>query len=159
MSDRRRNELERRYLEVMKNLAFVGAHHRADAADPRYGIVLRIRSLLALEESGPLRVDELSGRLGCAHAKTVTAMRALERDEMVRGRVDPADPGLRIYDLTGNGQEATDRFRRLAAERGITVLDLWESLQSDGVAEAMDLIRSLGKGTWIVDGRLIPDEP
>ena len=67
----------------MKRLAFRPQRRREDGPENREAMIFRIRSLFVMELSGPLRMSALSRRLGCPRGETSSAIRVLERCQMV----------------------------------------------------------------------------
>ena len=153
MSDQHRNELKRRFLGAVKRLAFRSLARRENELDRRDEMILRIRSLFALERMGALPMSAISSYLDCAHSSTISAMRSLERGQLVHCTVDPVDPGLRVFDMTGRGQAVTDRLRYLLEEYGVQESvdresDQWESMRSDEVDKVLRLIQSFANEDW-----------
>ncbi len=145
----RRDELEHREDELER---------REDELKRRDAMILRTRSLLAIDSMGAMPLSAICGHLGCAWSSTISALRELERGQLVRWIEDPADPDLQTLGLTIGGHAVTDRLRYLLAECGIEETNLRESTRSDEVNAVLRIIQSIGIEHWKLESKIGSEE-
>lgn len=144
-----RDELEHREDELER---------REDELKRRDAMILRTRSLLAIDSMGAMPLSAICGHLGCAWSSTISALRELERGQLVRWIEDPADPDLQTLGLTIGGHAVTDRLRYLLAECGIEETNLRESTRSDEVNAVLRIIQSIGIEHWKLESKIGSEE-
>ena len=101
----------------------------------------QIKTLVLLEEEGPLRMGNIADYLGRALSATTTVMDRLVEKGLVDRVSDPRDRRVVICRLTASGQQAIDRFWQIGQERLDGLADRMDDEQLETVVKALEAIR------------------
>jgi DNA-binding MarR family transcriptional regulator len=90
--------------------------------------------LRVLAEEGPLRMTELSQRLGVDGSTTSRQVKQLVIDGLLARTDDPVDGRARLLSLTAAGDEAVGQLRRVRHELFAAVLADWPDAEPSVLA-------------------------
>lgn len=141
MEDERRQELTDRFAELAEYLNRQLHTGRLDEWEGLDMTIPQIKTLVLLEQVGPLRMGNIALSLGRALSATTTVVDRLVEKELVDRVSDPSDRRVVVCKLTDTGEKAIQRFWRIGRERIDILADLMDEEQLEAVVRAMELIR------------------
>ena len=141
MNEHRRHELKGRFRELAEYLNRQLHSGRLEEWEELDMTIPQIKTLVLLEEAGPLRMGKIADYLGRALSATTTVMDRLVEKGLVDRVSDPRDRRVVICRLTASGQQAIDRFWRIGQERLDRLADLLDDEQLETVVKAFEAMR------------------
>lgn len=141
MEEDRRHELKGRFRELAEYLNRKLHTGRLDEWETLDMPTPQIKTLVLLEEAGPLRMGNIASYLGRALSATTTVVDRLVEKGLVDRVSDPRDRRVVICRLTDTGEQAVDRFWQIGQERLDGLADLLDDEELATVVEALEAIR------------------
>ena len=141
MDEHRRHELKGRFRELAEFLNRQLHTGRLDEWEDLDMTIPQIKTLVLLEEEGPLRMGNIANYLGRALSATTTVMDRLVEKGLVDRVSDPRDRRVVICRLTESGEQEIDRFWRIGQERLDGLADRMDDAQLETVVKALEAIR------------------
>ena len=141
MNEHCRHELKGRFRELAEYLNRQLHTGRLDEWEDLDMTIPQIKTLVLLEEAGPLRMGNIADYLGRALSATTTVMDRLVEKGLVDRVSDPRDRRVVICRLTASGHQAIDRFWQIGQERLDGLADRMDDEQLETVVKALEAIR------------------
>ena len=113
--------------------------------------VPQIKTMVILEQLGPMRMGTVSRYLGGTFSATTSTVDRLVRQELVERVSDEHDRRVVVCQLTHKGREKLEQFWRLGRQRIIGLLDQMEDKHLEVIVRAMALFHKSG-----LDNRITP---
>lgn len=141
VEEHRRHELKGRFRTLAEYLNRQLHTGRLDEWEGLDMTIPQIKTLVLLDEVGPLRMGNIASYLGRALSATTTVMDRLVEKGLVDRDSDPKDRRVVICRLTESGEQAIDRFWQIGQERLDGLADRMDDEQLETVVKALEAIR------------------
>ncbi len=141
VEDQRRHELRARFRALAEYLNRQLHTGRLDEWEDLDMTIPQIKTLVLLEEVGPLRMGNIASYLGRALSATTTVLDRLVEKGLVDRVSDTRDRRVVICRLTESGEQAIDRFWQIGQERLDGLADRMDDEQLETVVKALEAIR------------------
>jgi len=141
VEEHRRHELRDRFRELAEYLNRKLHVGRLDEWEELDMTIPQIKTLVLLEEVGPLRMGNIASYLGRALSATTTVMDRLVEKGLVDRVSDPRDRRVVICRLTESGEREIDRFWQIGQERLDGLADRLDDEELATVVKAFETIR------------------
>ncbi|MCY3543731.1 MAG: MarR family transcriptional regulator [Chloroflexi bacterium] len=115
--------------------------HRLDAWENLGLTIPQLRTLMLLEEQGPMRMGAISSHLGRALSATTSVVDRLAEKGLVGRLADPDDRRVVLCDLTDSGRSTIYQFWRLSEDRTQMIIDSLSPEQVEAVVRALELVQ------------------
>ena len=141
MKDTNNQELTERFLAVAEFLNRQTHLHRLDAWEELGMTIPQLRTLVLLEQMGPMRMGSISTHLGRALSATTTVVDRLVEKGYVGRSSDPDDRRVVLCELTELGRSTIDRFWRIGTDRIERIVQVLDPEQMETVVRGLELIQ------------------
>ncbi len=141
MEDTNNKELAERFIAVAEFLNRQTHLHRLDAWEELGMTIPQLRTLVLLEQLGPMRMGSISTHLGRALSATTTVVDRLVEKGYVGRSSDPDDRRVVLCELTELGRSTIDRFWRIGTDRIDRVMQVLDPEQMEAVVKGLELIQ------------------
>ena len=101
----------------------------------------QVKTMVLLENIGPMRMGMISRRLGSTLSAATGVVDRLVESEMVVRAADPSDRRVVICELTTSGRNAVEQLWRIGRERILPVVELLSREQLATAVQALEAIR------------------
>ena len=145
MDDTNSQNLAARFIAAAEFLNRQTHLHRLDAWENLGLTIPQLRTLMLLEERGPMRMGAISSHLGRALSATTSVVDRLAEKGLVGRHSDLGDRRVVLCDLTDNGRSTIYQFWRLAEDRTQMIIDSLDPEQLETVVRALEVIQSAEK--------------
>ncbi|MDE2687204.1 MAG: MarR family transcriptional regulator [Chloroflexota bacterium] len=115
--------------------------HRLDAWENLGLTIPQLRTLMLLEEQGPMRMGAISSHLGRALSATTSVVDRLAEKGLVGRLADPDDRRVVLCDLTDSGRSTIYQFWRLSEDRTQMIIDSLSPEQVEAVVRALEVVQ------------------
>lgn len=133
-------ELSDRYVTVVKHLFRLTYVVRQNELKGLDMTLPQIRTLILIEQTGPLRMGEISSYLGSGLSATTSIVDRMVSKNLVQRVSDPRDRRVVVCSLTLKGREATELFWGHVNARAMMVSNQWDVEQFEKVVQSLELI-------------------
>lgn len=141
MQDNYRQELTDRFINAVEYLNRRMHSGRLDEWHGQDITIPQIKTLVLLEQMGPLRMGVIANRLGTTLSAMTSIVDRLVEKNLVDRDSDPSDRRVVLCKLTDQGREETKRFWRVGREKMLKTLAILEETQLESVVQALELLR------------------
>ncbi|MXY45758.1 MAG: MarR family transcriptional regulator [Chloroflexi bacterium] len=141
MDDTHSQDLTARFIAAAEFLNRQTHLHRLDAWENLGLTIPQLRTLMLLEEQGPLRMGIISSHLGRALSATTSVVDRLAEKGLVGRHADPGDRRVVLCDLTDSGRSTIYQFWRLAEDRTQIIIDSLGPGQIESVVRALEIVQ------------------
>ena len=141
MEDTHSQELAERFIAVAEFLNRQTHLHRLDTWEELGMTIPQLRTLVLLEQLGPMRMGSISTHLGRALSATTTVVDRLVEKGYVGRSSDPDDRRVVLCELTGAGRSTIDRFWRIGADQVDRIMQVLDREQVEAVVRGLELIQ------------------
>ena len=141
MEDTNNQELTERFVAVAEFLNRQTHLHRLDAWEELGMTIPQLRTLVLLEQLGPMRMGSISTHLGRALSATTTVVDRLVEKGYVGRSSDPDDRRVVLCELTELGRTTIDRFWRIGTGRIDRLVQALDPDQMETVVRGLELIQ------------------
>ena len=145
MQDKYKQELTDRFVSVVEHLNRLMHSGRLDEWQGLDMTIPQIKTLVLLENTGPVRMSAISSYLGSALSATTSIVDRLVQKKLVNRVSDSNDRRVVMCELTPLGRRATERFWRIGRERAQRMADCLTAEQLETVVRALESIRQIGE--------------
>ena len=142
MDDTHSQELTARFIAAAEFLNRQMHLHRLDAWENLGLTIPQLRTLMLLEEQGPMRMGAISSHLGRALSATTSVVDRLAEKGLVGRLADPDDRRVVLCDLTDSGRSTIYQFWRLAEDRTQMIMDSLGPEQIETVVRALEIVQA-----------------
>lgn len=142
MDDTHSQELTARFIAAAEFLNRQMHLHRLDAWENLGLTIPQLRTLMLLEEQGPMRMGAISSHLGRALSATTSVVDRLAEKGLVGRLADPDDRRVVLCDLTDSGHSTIYQFWRLAEDRTQMIMDSLGPEQIETVVRALEVVQA-----------------
>lgn len=151
MKDTNNQELTERFLAVAEFLNRQTHLHRLDAWEELGMTIPQLRTLVLLEQLGPMRMGSISTHLGRALSATTTVVDRLVEKGYVGRSSDPDDRRVVLCELTESGRNTIDRFWRIGTAEIERIVEVLEPEQLETVVRGLEFIQQAAEGARQTD--------
>ncbi len=141
MDDTHSQELTARFIAAAEFLNRQMHLHRLDAWENLGLTIPQLRTLMLLEEQGPMRMGAISSHLGRALSATTSVVDRLAEKGLVGRLADPDDRRVVLCDLTDSGRSTIYQFWRLSEDRTQMIIDSLSPEQVEAVVRALEVVQ------------------
>ena len=141
MEDTNSQEIAERFIAVAEFLNRQTHLHRLDTWEELGMTIPQLRTLVLLEQLGPLRMGSISTHLGRALSATTTVVDRLVEKGYVGRSSDPDDRRVVLCELTDLGRSTIDRFWRIGTDHIERITQVLEPVQMETVVKGLELIQ------------------
>lgn len=142
MDDTHSQELTARFITAAEFLNRQTHLHRLDTWENLGLTIPQLRTLMLLEERGPMRMGAISSHLGRALSATTSVVDRLAEKRLVGRHSDPDDRRVVLCALTDTGRSAIQQFSQLAKDRTQMIMDSLDPEQIETVVRALEVIQA-----------------
>ena len=135
------HELVERFVDASEYLNRQIQSDRLDAWTGLEMTIPQVKTLVLLENIGPMRMGSISHHLGSTLSATTGIVDRLVEKEMVERVSDPSDRRVVICELTPRGTEAVEQLWRIGRERILPVVELLGPEQLAIAVQGLETIR------------------
>ena len=145
MEDTNSQELAERFIAVAEFLNRQTHLHRLDTWEELGMTIPQLRTLVLLEQLGPMRMGGISTHLGRALSATTTVVDRLVEKGYVGRSSDPDDRRVVLCELTELGRGTIDRFWRIGTDETERIIQVLEPAQMETVVRGLELLQQAAK--------------
>lgn len=141
MEDTNSQELAERFIAVSEFLNRQTHLHRLDAWEELGMTIPQLRTLVLLEQLGPMRMGSISTHLGRALSATTTVVDRLVEKGYVGRSSDPDDRRVVLCELTELGRGTIDQFWRIGTDQVDRIMQVLDCEQTEMAVRGLELIQ------------------
>ena len=141
MDDTHSQDLTARFIVAAEFLNRQTHLHRLDAWENLGLTIPQLRTMMLLEERGPMRMGTISSHLGRALSATTSVVDRLAEKGLVGRHADPNDRRVVLCDLTDSGRSTIYQFWRLEEGRTQIIMDSLAPEQVETVVRALEIVQ------------------